>query len=94
MKKNMKKIAILMALVMMVAMTAGVALAKEKAPKLVTLSGEVVKVDAATGMIVIKAENKDQEFKAEPKLLEGIGVGQKVTANVSGDKLASIKPIE
>jgi preprotein translocase subunit YajC len=91
----MKKIAILMSVLMLVTLTTGAALAKgKKVAKLKGLIGEVVKVDAAAGTIVIKAKNKEQTLKAEPKLLEGIAVGEKVKVELTGDMLKSIKKVE
>ncbi|MBL7179483.1 MAG: hypothetical protein ABIK98_14205 [Pseudomonadota bacterium] len=94
----MKKLAILMSVLMLITLTAGISMAKEKkapAPaKLESLSGEVVKVDAAKGEIVIKADGKDQTLKAEPKLLEGIAAGQKVSIEKSETTLKSIKKVE
>jgi hypothetical protein len=91
----MKKIAILMSVLMLVTLTTGVALAKgKKAAKMKTLVGEVVKVDAQAGTIVIKVKDKEHALKAEPKLLEGIEVGQKVKIEMTGDMLKSIKKVE
>jgi hypothetical protein len=91
----MKKIAILMSVIMLVTMTTGAALAKsKKAAKVKTLTGEVVKVDAQAGTIVIKANNKDQTLKAEPKLLEGIAAGEKVKVEMTGNMIKSIKKVE
>jgi hypothetical protein len=91
----MKKIAILMSILMLVTLTSGMALAKEKkAAKMKIMTGEVVKVDAQTGMIVIKAKNKEHTLKAEPKLLEGIAAGEKVKIELTGNMLKSIKKVE
>jgi uncharacterized protein (DUF2141 family) len=90
----MKKLAILMTVVMLVALTAGVSLAAKKAAKVETLTGEVVKIDAKKGDVVIKVNNKDLTLKAEPNMLAGITVGEKVTIEKSGRTLKSIKPAE
>ena len=90
----MKKLAILMSLVMVVAFTASVSLAAQKAHKVQMMTGEVVKVDANKGDLVIKVKNKNHAFKAEPKMLSGITAGEKVTIEKSGKTLKSIKPAE
>jgi len=58
------------------------------------LSAEVVNIDAQAGTIVIKANDKEQTLKAEPKLLEGIAAGEKVNIELTGDMLKSIKKVE
>lgn len=95
----MKKLAILMSVVMLLTLTAGACLAKEKkaaqpAVKVEAVNGEVVNVNAQAGTIVIKANDKEQTLKAEPKLLEGIAAGQKVNIEKTGDMLKSIKKVE
>jgi hypothetical protein len=90
----MKKLAILMSVVMLVAFTAGVSLAAKKAAKVEILTGEVVKFDAKKGNLVIKINGKDQTLKAEPQMLAGITLGEKVTIEKSGKTLKSIKPAE
>lgn len=90
----MKKFAILMSVVMLVAFTAGVTLAAQKVAKVQMLTGEVVKVDAKKGNLVIKVNNKNQTLKAEPKMLAGITPGEKVSIEKSGNTLKSIKPSE
>jgi hypothetical protein len=88
----MKKLAILMSVVMLLTFTLGVAIAAEKkAQKVVTLSGDVVKVDAATGKITVKAKGKDITLTGEKTMLEGIAAGDKVTLEKSGHTLKSIK---
>jgi hypothetical protein len=90
----MKKIAILMSVMMLLVLTTGAAMAAEKkVAKVVTMTGDVVKVDATAGTITIKAENKEHSFTAEPKLLEGITVGEKVTFEKSGTMLKSIQKV-
>jgi hypothetical protein len=90
----MKKLAILMSIVMLVAFTAGVSPAAQKVAKVQMMTGDVVKVDATKGSIIIKVNNKNQTLKAEPKMLAGISVGEKVTVEKSGKMLKSIKPVE
>ena len=91
----MKKIAILMSVLMLVTLTTGAALAKEKkVAKVKSLTGKVVKVDALAGTIVIKAKKKEQTLKSEPKLLEGISAGEKVKVEFTGDMLKSIKKVK
>jgi hypothetical protein len=91
----MKKIAILMSVLMLVTLTTSAALAKEKkVAKVKSLTGEVVKVDALAGTIVIKGKKKEQTLKSEPKLLEGIAAGDKVKIEMTGDTLKSIKKVK
>jgi len=90
----MKKLAILMSAVVLVAFTTGVTLAAHKVAKVQMLTGEVVKVDSAKGNLVIKVGNKNQTLKAEPKMLAGITPGEKVPIEKSGKTLKSIKPAE
>jgi hypothetical protein len=88
----MKKLAILMSLMMVVAFTASISLAAQKAAKVKTMTGEVVKVDADKGDFVLKVKNKNHTLKAEPKMLSGITPGEKVTVEESGKMVKSIKP--
>ena len=93
----MKKLAILMSVVMVVAFTAGVSLAgtaAKNASKVQMQTGEVVKVDAKRGFIEIKVNNKNETLKAEPKMLNAINAGDKVTIEKGGDTLKSIKPVQ
>jgi hypothetical protein len=90
----MKKLAILMSVVMLVAFTTGLSLAAQKAGKVKMMTGEVVKVDAVKGNIVIKVKNKNHSLTAEPKMLAGITPGEQVTIEESGKILKSIKPAE
>ena len=90
----MKKLAILMSILMVVAFTTGVSLAAQKAAKVKMMTGEVVKVDAEKGNLVIKIKNKNHTLKAEPKMLAGITPGEKVTIEESGKKVMSIKPAD
>jgi LEA14-like dessication related protein len=88
----MKKLAILMSVVMLVAFTASVSMAAQKAAKVKMITGEVVKVDADKGDLVLKVKNKNHTYKAEPKMLTGITPGEKVTVEESGKMVKSIKP--
>ena len=88
----MKKMAMLMVLVMAVAFAAAPLMAAEKATKVQSVSGEIVKIDAAKGTLVVKIKDKNQSLKAEPQMLVGISVGQKVTIQKSGAIVKSIQP--
>jgi hypothetical protein len=88
---KMKKIAIVIAVLMVLGMTTSMLPAAEKAPKMEMLTGEVVDLDAETGTIVIMANGEEQTLNAEPKLLKGIEIGDKVNIEKSGDALKSIK---
>jgi LEA14-like dessication related protein len=88
----MKKLAILMSVVMLVAFTTSVSLAAQKAAKVKMITGEVVKVDTDKGDLVLKVKNKNHTYKAEPKMLTGITPGEKVTVEESGKMVKSIKP--
>jgi hypothetical protein len=90
----MKKLAILLSLVMVVAFTASISLAAQKAAKVQMVTGEVVKVDAEKGDIVLKVNKKNHTYKAEPKMLTEIKPGEKVTIERSGKMVKSIKPAE
>ena len=88
----MKKLALIMSVVMLMALTAGIVFsAEEKATQIEMLSGTVQEVNADEGMIVILANDEEQTLKAEPKMLEGIDVGQKVNIEKSGDVIKSIR---
>jgi len=89
----MKKLAMLLSVMMLVAFTSGISVAKTKAAKVRTATGVVVQVNDQAGTVVIKIHNKDQTLKAEPKMLEGLAAGAKVTIQSSGDMLKSIKPV-
>jgi len=91
----MKKLAILMSVMMLIGLTTTLASAKtQKTVKMTTLSGEVVKVDAEAGSITVSANNKDHALKASPKILEGITVGEKVSIEMTGNTVKSIKKVE
>jgi hypothetical protein len=87
----MKKLAMVMAVLMLIALTAGSVMAKQKPAVLESLSGKVVTVDEKAGKIVIMANEKEQTLKAEPKLLKGIVVGETVNIQRLGHVLKSIQ---
>jgi len=88
----MKKLVLILSVVMLIALTAGIAFAaEEKAVKIEMLTGTVQDVNAQDGMIVVLANDQEQTLKAEPKMLEGIDVGQKVNIEKSGDVIKSIR---
>lgn len=97
----MKKLAFIMAVVMMFAFSAGVSMAAGKvAPKVahktvtmakvVSMSGEVVKINYNNDRIIIKAGDKEYNLKTQAKLLAGIEKGEKVNFEMSGRTLKSI----
>jgi hypothetical protein len=92
----MKKLAILMILALfLMVLTAGVSFADNRDLAILErLSGEVVQIDATAGKIVIMANGEKQFLMAEPKLLEGIKVGQQVDVEKTGEVLKSIKGAE
>ena len=84
-----------MSVLLFITLAAGMALAADKkAAKVYTLSGEVLRVDAQAATIVIKYHKKEVTFKGEPKLLEGITVGEKVRVEHKGDTLISIQEVK
>ena len=88
----MKKLALILSIIMLAALTTGTAFAKnKKAEKVEVLTGEVVSVDTANGNIVIMSNDKQNTLKAQPKMLEGIMAGQYVTIEKTGDAVKSIK---
>ena len=88
----MKKLALIMSVVMLVALTAGIVFsAEEKGAQIEMLTGTVQEVNADEGTIVILANDEEQTLKAEPKMLEGIDVGQKVNIEKSGEVIKSIR---
>jgi hypothetical protein len=92
----MKKLAILIiSALFLMGLIGGVSLAKaEDAAKVEMLSGQVVEVDATVGKIVIMANGEEQGLTAEPKLLEGIQIGDQVDVEKTGEVLKSIKRAE
>lgn len=89
----MKKFAILMSVLMLIALTSGLGPAEEKALTLEMLRGKVVSIDNRAGTIVILADNQAYTLTAEPKLLERIAPGEMVDIEITGDVLKSIKKI-
>lgn len=89
----MKKLAILMSALMLIALASGLGPAEEKALILEMLSGKVVSIDNRAGTIVILADNQAYTLTAEPKLLERIAPGEMVDIEIAGDVLKSIKKI-
>lgn len=88
----MKKLAMILSVIMLITFTAGMAFAEEeKAAKMEVITGKVVDVDATTGMITVMANDEEETLQAEPKMLEGIDVGQKVSIEKSEDVVKSIK---
>ena len=88
----MKKMAMILSVIMLITFTAGMVFAEEeKAAKMEVITGKVVDVDAASGNITIMANDEEQTLQAEPKMLEGIEVGQKVNIEKSEDVIKSIK---
>jgi len=91
----MKKLALVLSVFMLVAMSTGIVLAAEKqAAKLDKIEAQVVSIDAKVGQIVITANNQKETLKADPKLIEGIAVGEKVIIEKVGNMLKSIKKAE
>jgi hypothetical protein len=91
----MKKLAILLAVMMVMAMGVGTVMAKEKmAPKMHSLTGDVVKVNATAGTMTITVAKKAHHLQGEPKLLEGVAVGEKVVVEVVGTSIKSIKKVQ
>jgi uncharacterized protein YxeA len=86
----MKKVAIVMALVIMVVFAAGFTVMAQQAPK----TAEVVKMDTKAGTITVKHNNKERTFTAEAKMLEGIKVGDTVEIQKEGKVVKSIKKVE
>lgn len=90
----MKALSILMSVFLIIGLTAGVAMAKAKSmPKLEKMSGVVEKVDTVTGDITVKVRGKDLNLKGDPKMLEGITVGEKVIIEKAGNELKMIKAV-
>lgn len=53
---------------------------KAEKPKVKQVTGEVVAVDAAAKSITVKGKKADVTMTADPKLLEGVKVGDRVVA--------------
>ena len=92
----MKKMAIIMSVLMLIAFTAGITLAQgaPKAAKVETIQCDVVKVDAAAGQIVVSVQNKEQTLKANKGLLGSVKAGDKVSIEKTGDTVKSIKAVK
>jgi hypothetical protein len=93
----MKKMAIIMSVLMLIAFTAGITLAagaRTKAAKVETIQCNVVKVDAAAGQIVVSVQNKEQTLKAGKELLGSVKAGDKVIIVKTGDTVTSIKVVK
>ena len=54
---------------------------KEKKPKAMSATGEVVSVDAKTGMLAVKVKDKEMSFTAPKKALEKVKAGDRVTVS-------------
>jgi hypothetical protein len=91
----MKKMAIIMSVLMLIAFTAGITLAAQarKAAKVETIQGNVVKVDAAAGQIVVSVQNKEQTLKAKKQLLGSVKAGDMVSIEKTGNTVKSIKVV-
>jgi len=91
----MKKMAIIMSVMMLIAFTAGITLAAgaPKAAKVEIIQGTVVKVDADAGKIVVSVQNKEQTFNADKKLLGSVKAGDMVSIEKTGDTVKSIKVV-
>ena len=50
-------------------------------PKTSSATGEVVSVDAKTGMLAVKVKDKEMSFTAETKVVEKVKVGDRVTVS-------------
>lgn len=88
----MKKLALFLSIIMLAALSTGIAFAIEKkAEKVEVLTGEVILVDAENGEIIIMSDDKESTLKAQPKMLEGIMAGQYVKIEKTGDEVKSIK---
>ncbi len=92
----MKKIAIIMSVLMLIAFTAGITLAAQgsKAAKVEIIQCNVVKVDASAGQIVVSVQNKEQTLKAGKELLGSVKAGDTVSIEKTGDTVKSIKVVK
>ncbi len=92
----MKKMAIIMSVLMLIAFKAGITLPQgaPKAAKVETIQCNVVKVDAAAGQIVVSVQNKEQTLKAGKELLGSVKAGDKVIIVKTGDTVTSIKVVK
>lgn len=94
----MRKITMILALFMVLILTAGwsVATEKEQAAKSQKLKGVVVNHDAQAGTITLAADKvggKRHVMKVDPALIKEIAVGDVVEYEKSGNTVKSIKKI-
>lgn len=81
----MKKIAVVLAAVVLVVAFVSLSFAGE-------VKGTVKSVDAKAGTVVLTADGKDMTLKADKSVdLGSLKAGQKVEANVDQDTLKSVK---
>jgi plastocyanin len=91
----MRKITIVVAVFMVLIVTAGCSGGTEK-EQAVKLKGVVVNHDAQAGTITLEADkvgSKGQVMKVDPALIEEIAVGDVVEYEKSGNTVKSIKKI-
>jgi plastocyanin len=91
----MKKITFVLAVCMVLVLTAGCSVATDK-EQAVKLKGVVVDHDAQAGTITLAADKvggKRHVMKADPALIEEIAVGDVVEYEKSGNTVKSIKKI-
>ena len=89
----MRKVALAVAVSMIVVLAVGISMAAEQKQmaKVEKYSGEVMNVNHAAGSIEIKVGTVEHALTAQPKLLSGIKVGDKVDFEQAGKALQSIK---
>ena len=88
----MKKLALILSIIMLAALTANITFAGEqKTEKIEIMAGEVISVDAINGKVVIMSDDKENTLQAQPKMLEGLMAGQYVTIEKTGDVVKTIK---
>lgn len=81
----MKKIAVILAAVVLVVSFVSLSFAGE-------VKGTVKSVDATAGTVVLSADGKDMTLKADKSVdLGSLKAGQKVEANVENDMIKSMK---
>ncbi len=91
----MKKIALLLSALMLVALVSTSAFAAtQKEAKVHTMFTHVLKIDTKADTITFKGTRKDYTLKAEPQLLAGITVGDHVKIEASNGVLKSIKKLQ
>ena len=94
----MRKIAMVLAVCMVLIVTAGISAATEKEPaeKSQKLIGYIVNHDAKAGTITIEADktgSKGHIMKIDPALIKEISVGDVIEYEKSGDTVKSLKKI-